>query len=410
MTAYAARSPAAHSRLSLGHCWYDRDPPGCSGIRAARMAHPGRSVAPGLGGFGRFVTAEINLGARASRPPDEALDGSALRGRRRAPWSAFPSRDGTCPCQHADRYANADAAAAGGRSRSRRGSSAAAWPDSRRAGWWVRRRDSAPSGLKRDRGPGNRDGGPGIREGGSGTHRDWQLAPKGFQAVWSPRDLKVAYTVPSPSGQAEYYIINADGSGRRLLGNGPAFSEIHFAGPDDVAIAQSGSVAIVDAATGAIAEKFASYDPAGLVGLTGDAWAFSPDGSLLAANDARNARGLLVIGRDGSVRARIEPDLGVDAFAWRPDSGALAYVPAGAASVLLKVWDRASNQSRTLVNAGLRVLTLSWSPDGGVIAFSARPGGTNVTPGSFRLGFVNSDGTQAGFPDWAGPVPDPQWS
>ncbi len=232
-------------------------------------------------------------------------------------------------------------------------------------------------------------------------NRDWQLAPKGYQAVWSPRDLKVAYTVPSPSGQAQYYVVNADGSGRRLLGTGPALSEIHFAGPDDVAIAQSGSVEIVDIATGAIAGKIASYDPAGMVGLTGDAWAFSPDGSLLAANYAGNARGLLVIGQDGSVRARIEPDLGVGAFAWRLGSGALAYVPDGAASVLLKVWDRASNQSRTLVNAGLRVLTLSWSPDGGVIAFSARPGGTNVTPDSFRLGFVNSDGTEVGYPRWA---------
>jgi len=204
--------------------------------------------------------------------------------------------------------------------------------------------------------------------------------------------------VPIADSQAEYFVVNPDGSGRRKIGAGP-ITEIHFAGPDEIAMPKEGSLTVVNIRNGAIIQRFSSYNPTHMPGIFGARWEFSPDGSRLAA---RMKPGLVVMGRDGTAPEQLQVDGGISIFAWRPDGGALAFVPAITQGLELKLWDVNSNEVSTLFNARpLSIQSLTWSPDGEVIAFVARPFSTSPPPDSFRLGLVNADGTEGGYPLWA---------
>jgi len=129
--------------------------------------------------------------------------------------------------------------------------------------------------------------------------------------AWSPDRQYIAYT-SSRDGNAEIYVINADGSGRVRLTNNPAKDQF-------------------------------------------PAW--SPDGQRIAfASGAAGHEAIYVIGADGRHPTRLTDDVGADFSAWSPDGRLLAFKGEGGKIVIMRA------DGSTQVTIPVMASQFAWAP------------------------------------------------
>jgi Tol biopolymer transport system component len=175
--------------------------------------------------------------------------------------------------------------------------------------------------------------------------------PGGRTPVWSPNGKRIAFLSRRKPGNWELFVMNADGSGQRLLMRGVA--------PRST-----------------------------------PAW--SPDGRMIAFDDGAGA--VYVANADGSWRRRLVSrdtivssnggSAGGGAPAWSPDGQKIAFV--SGSKVFVMNADGSAYRSLTQrLNMG-RVPSLAWSPDGRKFVFL---GGGGCGDFCFHLYVMNADGS-----------------
>jgi Tol biopolymer transport system component len=213
-----------------------------------------------------------------------------------------------------------------------------------------------------------------LRSDGSGERA---LTPDGVTAldgVWSPNGRLIAFVGATAGGGRGLYVMNADGSGKRLLvqekapvgsSGRPSWS------PDGKRLVFVGSQI----------SSYALYvvrsDGSGLRRLAGEIGsdpAWSPDGKRIAL--ASDVGQLILIDLQGRVvDALTSEGVCVEWPAWSPDGTRLAYVASGSDcfgdSSIIRVVDADGGNDETLTHPpdGVYDEAPAWSPDGQQIAF-----------------------------------------
>lgn len=232
------------------------------------------------------------------------------------------------------------------------------------------------------------------------THSEFQeTGPR-----WSPNRAQIAFLTRAPSGAYELTVMNADGSGRRIVPTGdldflvgpPEWS------PDGTRIAFS-----------AYEDDYDIYavnlDGSGLTNLTssvsgGATWpAWSPDGDHIVFSIEAEQSDLMILTVATGAAAKLTDDEALEqAAAWSPDGTTILFTSESESGRGLRVMPAAGGSSQMLINNGLFG---RWSADGARIVFVGR-GANGRTGGIFR---ANADGSgvtvvdpslDAMYPDW----------
>ncbi|TMD25814.1 MAG: hypothetical protein E6I94_11255 [Chloroflexi bacterium] len=190
--------------------------------------------------------------------------------------------------------------------------------------------------------------------------------------VWSPDGLHVAFIRFAEDGSSRIHVMNADGTGDRVLTDragameiSPTWSpdgrQIAFASVTGNGGAASDSEIYAIGAQGGGLRQL-THDPRGKP--NDPVW--SPDGSLIAFDAGDPTPALYVIDPAGGDARRLSPPdarLRIDwPLLWAFDGSALAFAgngPTGQRDVYLVNWD----------GSGLVDLAPTWSPDGRRLAF-----------------------------------------
>ena len=197
-------------------------------------------------------------------------------------------------------------------------------------------------------------------------------------------DSKIAFT-SDRDGNAEIYVMNADGSNQTRLTNnttgdwGPAWS------PDGARIAftsdRDDNWAIYVMNTDGSNQARLTNN------TTGDWWpAWSPDGTRIAFSSARDGNwAIYVMNSDGSNQTQLTAaDWGP---AWSPDGSRIAFASDQGATAEIYVMNAdGSNQTRLTENPASDY-KLAWSPDSTRIAF------TSERDGNREIYVINADGS-----------------
>ena len=239
----------------------------------------------------------------------------------------------------------------------------------------------------------------------------WRLvAGQARDGVWSPDGDRVAFLAPILGGTG-VELVNADGSGRRLLGPAGALGPQAWS-PDGtrLVVTDDQGLRAIDAATGestALAEGFAgdaSWSPdgrsvayfgetglrvvevetgvvrdlAGGMSSQGEAPAWSPDGALVAFRAAEIsgedvAVGVWLVRTDGS-ELRLLADGASDPH-WSPDAAHLAYVVGDSPRVVVARADGSAPAVLPLLTGADHAYAPTWTADGtALILTSGSPG------------------------------------
>jgi dipeptidyl aminopeptidase/acylaminoacyl peptidase len=211
-----------------------------------------------------------------------------------------------------------------------------------------------------------------------GSHRHSLVATTSFlytegfltspdQLSWSPDGKQIAYDGAGPGG-ADIGVVDVDGSGQVLLGQGasPAWS------PDGTKIAferqsVTGSGIFVMNPDGSGVHELASFAPDRAMG-PGVAW--SPDGTRIAFSMGDPPLGwqIQVMNADGSnIHALANGVLG-DMPSWSPDGTQIAYHSGWGGKIAVIGAD--GGGARDLTHHGGCCEHPSWSPDGRAIVFA----------------------------------------
>ena len=217
-------------------------------------------------------------------------------------------------------------------------------------------------------------------------------------AAWSADGRRIAF-MSERDGNAEIYVMNADGSGQTRLTNDPGFDADPTFSPD-------GQIAFNSTRDGGNPEIYVmNGDGTGQTRLTFDPaidrqadW--SPNGDFIAFESNRGANlDLYAMHPDGGGLTQLTFDPADDAEAsWHPDSTRIAYTsgPGDAAAVFTLV---PGTPGRTPLTTGFGDWHFpAWSPDAKQIAFSTPYGRTYVVP---------AEGSET--PARAAPGIDPAW-
>ena len=239
-----------------------------------------------------------------------------------------------------------------------------------------------------------------VNADGSGLRLVAQKASTTFAPAWSPDGQKLAFQRSferSRSGP-RIYVVNADGSGLRNLtgGGAPDWS------PDGQRIAFERWIAVDDAELYVI-----NADGGGMQNLTrhpyrdeGPAW--SPDGQQIAFSRYLMCRntgptgcggaesGLYVMNADGSGQRKLtpKPTRNLIQYAWSPDGQKIVFLgrPKGKNWEIYVINADGSGQ-RNLSRNPSPDLDASWSPDGRRIVFKTS------RHGNWELYVMNADGS-----------------
>lgn len=193
--------------------------------------------------------------------------------------------------------------------------------------------------------------------------------------VWSPDGRRIAF-LSRGEGSKEVYVVNADGSGQRLLTRDARYRATPVWSPNGRQIAFEGG----PGATTSVYVVNADGSGQRRLARRGGAPAWSPDGRTIAFfSDSK----IYLMNADGSEHRPLTKKLGADDPRWNPLGGR----------------------------------ALAWSPDGRRLAFF---GGGGCGQYCFNLWVMNSDGSglrnltpklwAAGAESGGGPTFDPAWS
>jgi TolB protein len=213
------------------------------------------------------------------------------------------------------------------------------------------------------------------------------LTPDGVTAldgVWSPNGRSIAFVGETAPSRRGLYVMNADGSGKRLLvqDKDPVGSpERPSWSPDGKRLVFVGSQISGDAL------YVVRSDGSGLHRLAVDIGsnpAWSPDGKRIAL--ASDVGRLILIDLQGKVVDTLTSEgVCIEWPTWSPDGSRLAYVASGSDcfgdSSVIRVVDADGGNDETLTHPpnGLYDAAPAWSPDGQQIAFQR---------GDFALGDI----------------------
>ena len=199
-------------------------------------------------------------------------------------------------------------------------------------------------------------------------------------AAWSADGRLIAF-MSERDGNAEIYVMNADGTGQTRLTNDPGFDADPTFSPD-------GQIAFNSTRDGGNPEIYVmNGDGTGQTRLTFDPAAdrqadWSPNGDYIAFESDRSGNfDLYAIQRGGGGLTQLTFDPEADTEAsWHPDNTSIAYTsgPEGAAAVFTLV---PGTPGRTRLTTGAGDWHFpAWSPDARQIAVSSQFGYTEVMP------------------------------
>jgi hypothetical protein len=225
-------------------------------------------------------------------------------------------------------------------------------------------------------------------------------------AAWSSDGRHIAFT-SLRDGNAEIYLMKADGTEQRRLTTDPAFDADPTFSPDGTQLAftstRDGNTEIYVMAVDGSAQRRLTFDPA--VDQQAD---WSPDGSRIAFESTRDINAeIYTMNPDGGAVTRLtfNPETDADP-SWHPDGASIAFV-SGEGPTLEVFTLRPGIPGRTRITHDAQdshLCSPAWSPDGKQIAFT-RFGITRVISADARgIGEPAADGSDAA---WA-PLPPPQ--
>jgi dipeptidyl aminopeptidase/acylaminoacyl peptidase len=205
----------------------------------------------------------------------------------------------------------------------------------------------------------------------------WRSGLVAHGAAWSPEGKRVAFIVGASdswqyTGQGDLYVMNANGSGLRLLPVGAANQPTWSSDGMRIAfVRDQGSELCVINADGSglrVIDSHRGYYQLPKWSPTGDEIAFQ---SNVVPGSGTDRTAIFLIRPDGSHEVRVSPpagDPGAADPAWSPDGRELAYE---AYDHLVRL-DLSTGEIRAITHCRLPCITdyaPAWSPDGTRIAF-----------------------------------------
>lgn len=193
--------------------------------------------------------------------------------------------------------------------------------------------------------------------------------------AWSPDGAKLAITQTDSGGQQHILVMNADGSGKALLGDTQNNSQPDWS-PDGSQIAYvsrgDGTQQAQVFAMNADGTNIHPVTNEAVSSVTNPRW--SPDGThILVVKTGTNNQGqIYLLNTDGSNPVRLsKPDASDDTPAWSPDGKRIAYKHMEGARSFLYLMNADGSGAKKLTNSATGNDSLPvWSPDGAVIAFA----------------------------------------
>jgi hypothetical protein len=238
-----------------------------------------------------------------------------------------------------------------------------------------------------------------LAEGAPGTATPLTSTTADRDAAWSADGRKIAF-MSERDGNAEIYVMDADGSGETRLTNDPGFDADPTFSPD-------GRIAFNSTRDGGNPEIYVmNGDGTGQTRLTFDPATdrqadWSPDGKYIAFESNRSGNfDLYAMKVDNGALTQLTFDPETDAEAsWSPDGTSIAYSsgPEGSTDIFTLV---PGTPGRTpLTNDAVNRHFPAWSPDGKQIAFTYLGSGTTYV--------MAADGS--GIPQFAASGLDAAW-
>jgi hypothetical protein len=224
-----------------------------------------------------------------------------------------------------------------------------------------------------------------------------------WDAAWSPNAAQIAFT-SDRDGDAEIYLMNADGTEKIRLTNDPASDTDPTFSPDGTQLAFTSTrdgqpeIYVMAAAPGS-AQTRLTADPA--IDQQAD---WSPDGTRIAFESNRDGNmEIYTMNPDGGDVTRLTFNPGADADAsWHPDGRSIAFASGAGGGVDIFTL-RPGTAGRTQLTDGAYAQFPAWSPDGKQIAFTSF-NETRVRKVDDRgIGEVAANGVDAAW----GPLPPP---
>jgi len=223
-------------------------------------------------------------------------------------------------------------------------------------------------------------------------------------AAWSSDGRRIAF-MSQRDGNAEIYLMNADGTAQRRLTTNPAVDLDPTFSPDGTQLAftstRDGNPEIYVMAVDGSAQRRLTFDPA--VDQQAD---WSPDGSRIAFDSTRDGNmEIYAMNPDGGgvTRLTFNPDYDADA-SWHPDGTKIAFASGAAGGWEIFTLNPGTAGRTQLTRDAGDAHFPAWSPDGKQIAFT-RFAETRVMSADARgMGAPAASGSDAAW----GPLPPPQ--